>query len=175
MLEAVEARVGPVAMSHHCTRVVEERARVLVHFEDAPPARASIAVPCDGIHSVVRRQLHPHEGPQYFDGINLWRGITRSEPFLGGATVAHIGALERASAMVYPIRNHGAGTQTHNWVAGFGFATVTPNDWNAPGRLEDFIGRYEAWRFDWLDVPDLIRRPQFVLEYPMVDRDPVDR
>src|SRR3954451_4651430 len=101
MLEAVEARVGPVAMSHHCTRVVEEGARVLAHFEDAPPARAWIAVACDGIHSVVRRQLHPHEGPQHFDGITLWRGITRSEPFLGGATVARIGALERASAMVY--------------------------------------------------------------------------
>ena len=52
---------------------------------------------------------------------------------------------------------------------------MTPNEWNAAGRLEDFIGEYEGWRFDWLDLPDLIRRTQFVLEYPMVDRDPVER
>jgi 2-polyprenyl-6-methoxyphenol hydroxylase-like FAD-dependent oxidoreductase len=175
MLEAVEARVGPVAMSHHCTRVVEEGARILVHFEDTPPARASIAVGCDGFHSAVRHQLHPQEGPPRFGGINLWRGVTRSEPFLTGACIARIGALQRGTAMIYPIRNHRDGTQTHNWVAEVKSAKMTPNDWNAAGRLEDFIGHYEAWHFDWLDVPDLIRRTQFVLEYPMVDRDPVER
>ena len=49
------------------------------------------------------------------------------------------------------------------------------NDWNKRGRLEDFIGYYLDWHFDWLDVPDLLRRAEFVLEYPMVDRDPVGR
>jgi 5-methylphenazine-1-carboxylate 1-monooxygenase len=175
MLEAVEARVGPVAMSHHCTRVVEEGARVLVHFEDAPPARACIAVACDGFHSAVRHQFYPQEGPPQFGGTNVWVGVTRSEPFLTGASIARIGALKRRTAMIYPIRNHGDGTQTHNWVAELKSTKTTPNDWNAAGRLEDFIGKYETWRFDWLDVPDLIRRNQFVLEYPMVDRDPVER
>ena len=175
MLEAVEARVGPVAMSHHCTRVVEEGEHVLVHFEDAPPARSSIAVACDGFHSVVRQQLHPREGPPQFGGTNVWLGVTRGEPFLTGASIARIGALKRRTAMAYPIRNHGDGTQAHNWVAELASAEMTPNEWNAAGRLEDFIGEYEGWRFDWLDLPDLIRRTQFVLEYPMVDRDPVER
>src|SRR5207249_871995 len=49
------------------------------------------------------------------------------------------------------------------------------NDWNKPGRLEDFIHLYASWTFDWLDVPDLIRRSEVIFEYPMVDRDPVDR
>jgi 5-methylphenazine-1-carboxylate 1-monooxygenase len=175
LLEAVEDRVGPVAMSHHCARVVQEDGQVLVEFEDAPPARATIAAACDGFHSVVRPQFHPHEGPPHFGGINLWRGVTRSEPFLTGASIARIGAFKSGTSMIYPIRNHGDGTQTHNWVTELESATMTPNDWNAAGRLEDFIGHYEAWRFDWLDVPALIRRTEFVLEYPMVDRDPVDR
>ena len=31
------------------------------------------------------------------------------------------------------------------------------------------------WTFDWLDVPALIRSADAILEYPMVDKDPVPR
>ncbi len=34
---------------------------------------------------------------------------------------------------------------------------------------------FEAWRFDWLDIPALIAAPSEVFEYPMVDRDPLPR
>ncbi len=30
------------------------------------------------------------------------------------------------------------------------------------------------WRFEWLDIPNLINDAEFILEYPMVDREPVD-
>jgi 2-polyprenyl-6-methoxyphenol hydroxylase-like FAD-dependent oxidoreductase len=50
---------------------------------------------------------------------------------------------------------------------------VEMNDWNKPGKLEDFAPIYEDWRFDWLDVPDLISSADAILEYPMVDKDPV--
>jgi 2-polyprenyl-6-methoxyphenol hydroxylase-like FAD-dependent oxidoreductase len=49
------------------------------------------------------------------------------------------------------------------------------NDWNKPGRVEDFIHIYRDWHFDWLDVPGLIRGADTILEYPMVDKDPVER
>jgi 5-methylphenazine-1-carboxylate 1-monooxygenase len=49
------------------------------------------------------------------------------------------------------------------------------NDWNRPGNLDDFFHIYAGWRFDWLDVADLIRRADCILEYPMVDKDPVER
>jgi 2-polyprenyl-6-methoxyphenol hydroxylase-like FAD-dependent oxidoreductase len=49
------------------------------------------------------------------------------------------------------------------------------NDWNKPGRLDDFMPIYSDWRFDFLDVPEMIRAADTVLEYPMVDKDPVDR
>ena len=49
------------------------------------------------------------------------------------------------------------------------------NDWNKSGRPDDFISIFEDWRFDWLDVPALIRSATQVFEYPMVDRDPVPR
>ena len=49
------------------------------------------------------------------------------------------------------------------------------NDWNKPGQPEDFIAIFEDWRFDWLDVPALIRGAENIFEYPMVDKDPVPR
>jgi 2-polyprenyl-6-methoxyphenol hydroxylase-like FAD-dependent oxidoreductase len=52
--------------------------------------------------------------------------------------------------------------------------TFAQNDWNKPGSLDDFFPLYESWRFDWLDVAQLIRDADQILEYPMVDKDPID-
>lgn len=49
------------------------------------------------------------------------------------------------------------------------------NDWNRPGDAADFIEIVKDWRFDWLDVPALIRGASQSFEYPMVDKDPVPR
>src|SRR5207244_7637849 len=46
---------------------------------------------------------------------------------------------------------------------------------NKPGDLADFISVYQSWRFDWLDVADLIAKSVFIFEYPMVDKDPLSR
>ena len=46
-------------------------------------------------------------------------------------------------------------------------------DWNTRVPVDEFVDSFEGWTFDWLDVPDLIRRSDVVFEYPMVDRDPV--
>ena len=52
---------------------------------------------------------------------------------------------------------------------------MKPNDWATPGLIEDFIEPFKKWDFDWLDVPRLIADAEFILEYPMVDRDPVNK
>jgi len=49
------------------------------------------------------------------------------------------------------------------------------NDWNRPGNKEDFQSIFADWKFDWLDVPALIANSQQILEYPMVDKDPVSQ
>ena len=41
------------------------------------------------------------------------------------------------------------------------------------GRLADFLANIRGFSFGWLDVPELIRNADSVLEYPMVDRDPI--
>ena len=54
-------------------------------------------------------------------------------------------------------------------------ALPSREDWNKPGRLEDFLPRFADWNFGWLDVPEVIRNAHTILEFPMVDRDPLPR
>ena len=79
--------------------------------------------------------------------------------------------------VIYPIIDDidGQGTQLINWMAEIKRETTEQNDWNKPGNLSDFFPLYEGWHFDWLDVPQMIRDADQILEYPMVDKDPIDR
>jgi 2-polyprenyl-6-methoxyphenol hydroxylase-like FAD-dependent oxidoreductase len=53
--------------------------------------------------------------------------------------------------------------------------SVGKTDWNKAGDLADFFEIYKSWRFDWLDVAQMIESAEQILEYPMVDKDPVSR
>ena len=88
-----------------------------------------------------------------------------------------IGSIRTGKLVVYPIIDDvdGAGNQLINWMAEIETKTAERNDWNKPGRLEDFLPYYQDWKFDWLDVPELMAKADLVLEYPMVDKDPVAR
>src|SRR5690606_28877177 len=46
---------------------------------------------------------------------------------------------------------------------------------NRRAKLEEFLPWFEDWKFDWLDVPGLIRNAEYAYEFPLVDRDPLDR
>lgn len=177
LADAVANRLGPdaVRLGHRCIGVEQDRSGVKVSFEDAEPATGAIAVGADGFHSAIRRQLHPSEGAPHFGRINMWRGVTRRKPFLTGASVTRVGTVARGKMVIYPIRQFDDGTQLVNWVTEQPSDDHKPNDWATPGKIEDFIAPFADWRFDWFDIPRLIAEAEFILEYPMVDRDPVDR
>ena len=177
LLEVVRERLGDdiIVMGRKCNHIDQDAHGVTINFEEGSPASADIAIACDGFHSAVRRQFHPHERPAAFAGINLWRGVTINKPFLSGASIVRAGPLRLGKFMCYAIRNNPDGTQLINWASEVRRDTWTENDWNKPGKLEDFIHYHQDQHFDWLDVPDLMRRAEFILEYPMVDRDPIDR
>ena len=112
-----------------------------------------------------------------FTGINTWRGVTRHKPILTGRSYLRIGSILTGKIVIYPIVDDvdGAGNQLINWTTEIKRDTTEMNDWNKPGDLADFISVYESWRFDWLDVAALIRKSEFIFEYPMVDKDPLER
>ena len=177
LFENVADRLGSdaVRLGHNCIGIEQDTDGVIVRFDKEAPVFGDIAIACDGFHSAVRRQFYSEEGPPQFGGINMWRGVTRGRPFLTGASVTRIGTVQSGKMVIYPIREFDDGTQLINWNTEQPRDEHKPNDWATPGRAQDFIGPFRKWTFEWLNIPKLIADAEFILEYPMVDRDPVDR
>lgn len=184
LLDAYLGRAGNdrLLVGHHCTGIEQDDAGVTVSFSDRPggasqaTARGRAVVACDGIHSAIRKQFYPDEGEPRYSGVNMWRGVTRWKPMLSGASMVRAGWLSHGKMVIYPIRPADAdGLQLINWVAEIETQNYRKRDWTRPGRIDDFIGAFADWHFDWLDVPAFIRAADSVLEFPMVDQDPLPR
>ncbi len=139
----------------------------------------AILIGADGLHSAVRTQMAPDEGPPRWAGAVMWRGTTRGRPIRTGAGFTLVGNLHQRFVH-YPISaaDPETGLQTHNWIAELTFDTDDDSwgdgDWNKKVHIEKFIDEFEEWNFEWLDIPAVIRGADEVFEYPMVDRDPID-
>lgn len=181
MARAAMERLGAQAMhlDHRCVGLAQDAQQVTLSFVDAKgqalaPVQADIVIACDGVNSAVRRQFYPQEQVA-FGGINTWRGVSVHKPILTGRSYLRIGTVDTGKIVIYPIVDNvdGQGNQLINWTTEIRQPQAGMNDWNRPGRMEDFLPIYQDWTFDWLDVPQLIRQSREILEYPMVDKDPV--
>ena len=180
LAEELIRRAGPdcIVTDAACAGYEVRRGRSVLRLKDGREIAGDLLVAADGIHSPVRAQMYPDEGAPIWGGAILWRGTTQAVPFLSGASMVLAGhATQRLVS--YPITpaDPVTGQATVNWIAEI---TVDPaqgwrkEDWNRAAKIEEFLPAFEDWRFDWLDVPALIKGADQVLEYPMVDRDPVD-
>jgi len=182
LYDACLARLGAHAIhtDHRCTGVTQDESGATVQFTQTstgtplPPVRADVMIACDGVNSTVRRQFYPDEKVA-FAGINTWRGVTRHKPILTGKSYLRIGAIDTGKMVIYPIvdRQGDEGHQLINWVAEIQRDNAAMNDWNHEGDAKDFLDIFKDWRFPWLDVAALIANAEQILEYPMVDKDPV--
>lgn len=180
---AVQA-LGPdrVRIGHRLVDFVEADGRVTAQFAgpDGAPATSATGdalIGADGIHSRVRAKFHPEEGPPKWNGVMMWRGTTRGKKFLTGASMIWAGSA-RQKFVCYPISRPHAdrGEALINWICDLSFDDRTlprREDWNRPGRLEDFLPRFEGWQLPFLNVPDMLRAADTIHEFPMVDRDPL--
>ena len=184
LLEEFRSRAGGdrIVTNSHCVGVAQDEAGVTVTFSDGPggknrfAVRGRVAIACDGINSAVRKQFFPGEGEPRYSGVNMWRGVTRWKPMLSGASMVRAGWLSHGKMVIYPIRDADTdGLQLSNWVAEIETPNYRKRDWNRAGSIEDFIGAFADWHFDWLDVPAFVRAADLVLEFPMVDQDPLPR
>ncbi|WP_406082069.1 FAD-dependent monooxygenase [Streptomyces zaomyceticus] len=194
---AVRARLGPAALVTGVRVTGVElppgrRPRLrLEHREGAVKGRASlepdVLIGADGIRSAVRAALHPGEGGPSWNGTLVWRGVSRMPARAVGSFML-IAGDDRQKAVVYPMgRPTGPGREVLvNW------ALARPaertcrtgavpgeerflGDWNRPVPVETFLPFYEGWEFDGVRVPDILRAADSAYEYPMVDREPLDR
>lgn len=151
----------------------------MVAPDGATVAAGSLVVAADGIHSAIRRQMMPDEGPPIWKGAILWRGTTQAPEFFGGACMALAGH-DTQRVVAYPISGPDpeTGLVTMNWIAELRRDPTQVwqrEDWNRRADPADFAPAFAGWRFDWLDVPALIAGAAEIFEYPMVDRDPLPR
>ena len=184
LFDAAIRRLGAdrVYTNHRCVGVSQDQAGALLHFvrgndgENLPSVQADIVIACDGIHSAVRKQFYPND-KLAFAGINTWRGVTRHKPILSGKSYMRIGSIKTGKMVIYPIVDNidAQGNQLINWMAEIEGDNRDMNDWNCGGKIEDFMPIFKDWTFDWLDVPALIRNADQVLQYPMVDKDPISQ
>jgi 2-polyprenyl-6-methoxyphenol hydroxylase-like FAD-dependent oxidoreductase len=184
LLQAVRERIGEhaVVSDHRCTGFEQDEDGVTIRFADGAgnvraPVRVALAIGCDGIHSAIRKQLYPNDGPPRYSGVNMWRGTIVMKPFLSGATMVRAGWLSVGKMVIYPIRDNvdGRGNQLVNWVAEIEAEQPARRDWTNRGKLEDFFPAFENWHFDWLDIAAMIKNTGTILAYPMVDQDPLPR
>ncbi|MEL7155167.1 MAG: flavin-dependent oxidoreductase [Actinomycetota bacterium] len=156
------------------------RADVVDRAGRASTHTGSVLLGADGLHSALRAALHPDEGPPVWGGAVMWRATSPGPPIRTAASFTLVGSLDQRFVH-YPISapDPATGLQEQNWIAELTFDVSTrqwgDSDWNRQVDVDKFLPSFADWDFDWLDVPDLVRRADAVYEFPMVDRDPVDR
>ncbi|MEV4800583.1 flavin-dependent oxidoreductase [Nonomuraea sp. NPDC049421] len=162
LLDAVRERLGPGAV------VLGSRITDLDHDAD-------LLIGADGIRSDVRRALFPDEGEPVPGGDVLWRGTTYGRPFMTGRSMLMIGDRTQ-KLVIYPIAPPSDdGTQLINWAVQHrtDVQGVPTGDWNQPIGVSKVLPHVQGWHCDELDVCALVVGAAQVLEYPLVDRDPL--
>lgn len=190
LLGAVEERLGKgcVKLGWRVERFEQRDDEITAFFSqrqggEAVQVTGDVLVAADGINSTVRRLLYPDEGPPRFSGRMLWRGCLERDPYLTGASMVWAGHADQ-KFIAYPISQRSAdkGKSLVNWIAelrirGKDDADLTPpkTDWTKSVPKDVFAGPFQEWRCGGLEMKELIEETDKVFEFPMSDRDPVER
>ncbi|MBT31275.1 MAG: flavin-dependent oxidoreductase [Thalassobius sp.] len=180
------ARIGKenIHAGHHLDAFEQDENQITARFinrktgEFIKEVSSDILIGADGINSVSRKQCYPEEGPVVFSGNVLYRGTTVMKPFLNGSTMAMIGS-NKQKMVVYPIGHvdEKTGLQLINWVGNLkeeGENRLTVRDWNRQIEKSFLLEKYTNWKYDWLDVYQMIDKAIAIYEFPMSDRDPLE-
>ena len=177
--QAARERLGDALMpAARLINFTQDEGGVTAHLADGRMLHGDVLIGADGIHSTIRRTLHPDDGGLRWNGIQMWRGAVDWPAYEGGDTMAIAGDMAE-KLVLYPIA---AGSSPEhrltNWVVcvrqGDGGAPPPRReDWSRPGVLEELLPHVRRFRLPFLDVEALVRATPEFFEYPMCDRDPL--
>ncbi|MEO0411129.1 MAG: flavin-dependent oxidoreductase [Pseudomonadota bacterium] len=143
-------------------------------------ARGDVLIGADGLHSQTRRILYPQEGDPMYCGMVLYRAAAEAPAYLDGKTMIIVGD-KRLRLVAYPmssaLQRDGKGRALINWIG------VLPMDqdaapeenWDQQSHEQKLTQRYKEWTFDWIDVPQILGASDQIFEFPVYDRDPIER
>lgn len=184
LADAVRERLGPDALrtGHRVAAAEQDGDRVHVRFADPalPAASGAVLVAADGIHSAVRGELVPDEGPPRWNGVTMWRGATPWPDFRGGRSMIVAGGTA-AKLVVYPVgTGDGPGTSLMNWAVCIatgadGDPPPQRQDWSRPAEPAVALSHARRFHLDDVDHLALIAATPEIFEFPMCDRDPLPR
>jgi 2-polyprenyl-6-methoxyphenol hydroxylase-like FAD-dependent oxidoreductase len=134
---------GPVnvRLGMHCTGFEQDADGVTAFFADGSQARSDLLIGADGLHSIVRAQLHGAQGPLYA-GYTAWRAVVafdhaRLQPGESWGAGRRFGHLPLRDGRVY-------------WFA----AATSPAGTHAPdGERAGLLAAYRGWH---APIEDLI-------------------
>lgn len=196
LLETTKQRLGAdkIHTNHGFTNYKQEEGgrKITAFFSrrgsdqpcEFPSFEADILIAADGINSTARRLLYPNEGPPHFSGRILWRAAIEWDNFLTGASMVWAGTPDH-KFIAYPISAEAKkrGRTLINWICELRVRAAddpdtTPpekSDWLAQVGKERFLPQFEGWEMGGLNVKELVEATKEIFEYPMCDRNPVDR
>ena len=174
MLAAVRERAGSdtIREGHGFVSFTQTSGGVIALFRRSDGSTVEIPgdvlVGADGIHSMVRAQLHPNDGGMLWNGTMMWRGTVDWPVFDGGEKILY-----------YPIaRGAKPGTMLTNWVlCGEVSKGISPpperESWSRRGTIGRAYSYAKNFKLPDLNVLALIEATPEFFEYPMCDREPL--
>ena len=100
----------------------------------------------------------------------------RAKPLRTGSSFVGLGTHQHRM-VIYPISSsEDDGLALINWIAEVTMENSEgwqQEGWFRPVDISEFIHQFDDFRYDWLDVPQMLTNADCAYENPMIDRDPV--
>lgn len=145
----------------------------------------ALLVGADGIHSAVRAQLFPDEGPPPRSGLRLFHGVVEAPAFASGHAVVVAGGIgadtQGCRLVAYPIGDGiRPGRRLINWLIAVpadqpGDVAPSQEQRPTPVDLAEVLPHLERFRLPQLDHAGMVLATAQILDMPACDRDPLPR
>lgn len=185
LADTVKERLGATCLHTGMTfqSLEQDEHSITAHFIDrvtgaSQSRKADLLIAADGIHSAVRRHFHKDIDRLRYSGRMLWRAVTESDPYLDGRSMFMAGHQDQ-KFVCYPISEplRRQSRSLINWIAELRVpqAELPTTDWNREVPADLFAEHFDSWRWEWIDIPEVIRGAKAIYEFPLVDKDPLPR
>ena len=179
-----ERRPGHVTCDRKFVGFTETQDGVEARFEardgTVHTITGDVLIGADGIHSRLRATLYPDEGRPRWSGRVMWRGTADWPAFADGQSFVIAGTID-TRLVLFPIAaGQRPDTRLTNWVLVHRLAEDDSTwegtqDWQNRADRDTCLRAVSEFDLPDLDMTALVAATEEIFEYPMSDRDPLDR